>query len=43
LVRLDTIAIDDLEEVIVEAWLARAPKRAAKRYVETNLSPQPGD
>jgi hypothetical protein len=34
LVRLDRIGLDDLDEVIVEAWLARAPKRLAKAYVE---------
>src|SRR3954463_5065118 len=27
LVRLERISVDDLEEVVVEAWLARAPKR----------------
>lgn len=32
LVRLDSIAIDDLDEVIVEGWLARAPKRLAEAY-----------
>jgi hypothetical protein len=37
LVRLDTIGIEDLNEVIVEAWLARAPKRLAKEYAETSL------
>jgi hypothetical protein len=37
LVRLDRIAIDDLKEVIVEAWLARAPKRLAQEYVDTSL------
>ena len=37
LVRLDRIALDDLHEVIVEAWLARAPKRLAKSYVDTSL------
>ena len=37
LVRLDRIAIDGLQEVIVEAWLARAPKRLAKAYVDTSL------
>lgn len=40
LVRLDTIALDDLEEVIVEAWLARAPKRVAQTYIDTTLSPR---
>jgi hypothetical protein len=34
LVRLDRIAVEDLDEVIVEAWLARAPKRLVKAYVE---------
>ncbi|MFL5910971.1 MAG: MmcQ/YjbR family DNA-binding protein [Gaiellaceae bacterium] len=34
LVQLDLIALDDLEEVVVEAWLARAPKRLAEKYVE---------
>jgi hypothetical protein len=37
LVRLDRIAIEDLEEVVVEAWLARAPKRLAKEYIERSL------
>ena len=34
LVRLDRIAVEDLDEVIVEAWLARAPKRLAQAYVD---------
>jgi hypothetical protein len=33
LVRLDRIALEDLEELIVEAWLARAPKRLAQAYL----------
>jgi hypothetical protein len=33
LVRLERIARDDLEEAIVEAWLARAPKRVAVAYL----------
>jgi hypothetical protein len=37
LVRLDRIALEDLEELIVEAWLARAPKRLAREYVDTSL------
>ena len=37
LVRLDRITADDLEEVIVEAWLARAPKRLAREYVDRHL------
>jgi hypothetical protein len=35
LVRLDEIGVDDLEEVIVEAWLARAPKRLVDTYLES--------
>jgi hypothetical protein len=38
LVRLDRISLDDLDEVIVEAWLARAPKRLARAYVDAKLS-----
>jgi hypothetical protein len=34
LVILDRIALDGLDEVIVEAWLARAPKRLAKSYLD---------
>jgi hypothetical protein len=37
LVQLDRIGLDDLREVIVEAWLARAPKRLAKAYVDAAL------
>ena len=37
LVRLDEVNVADLEEVIVEAWLCRAPKRLAEEYVETRL------
>jgi hypothetical protein len=37
LVRLEEIGSDELEELIVEAWLARAPKRLADEYVETHL------
>src|SRR4051812_16239087 len=33
LVRLDAIGAEDLREVIVEAWLARAPKRLADAYL----------
>jgi hypothetical protein len=39
LVRLDRIALHDLNEVIVEAWLSRAPKRLAKQYIDTQLPP----
>jgi hypothetical protein len=34
LVRLDRIALDELREVIVEAWLTRAPKRLAQAYLD---------
>jgi len=33
LMRLDRIGVDDLEELIVEAWLDRAPKRLATEYL----------
>ncbi len=34
LVRLDAVGVEDLDEVIVEAWLARAPKRLVQAYLE---------
>jgi hypothetical protein len=37
LVRLDEISLEDLQEVIVEAWLARAPRRLAKTYADEAL------
>ena len=33
LVRLERIGVDALEEVVVEAWLDRAPKRLVKAYL----------
>jgi hypothetical protein len=36
LVLLEEIALDELEELIVEAWLCRAPKRLAKAYLEAD-------
>jgi hypothetical protein len=36
LVRLERIAVDELEELVIEAWLTRAPKRLAKQYLEAN-------
>ncbi len=33
LVLLEKIDLDELEELVVEAWLARAPKRLAETYV----------
>jgi hypothetical protein len=35
LVRLDQIRVEDLDEVIVEAWLARAPKRLVQSYLSS--------
>jgi hypothetical protein len=35
LARLDKIGPGTLEELIVDAWLAKAPKRLAKEYLET--------
>ncbi len=32
LVRLDAMGVDELEELIVDAWLVRAPKRVAAAY-----------
>ncbi len=37
LVQLDHITVQDLEEVIVEAWLCRAPKRLAQAYAGEHL------
>ena len=34
LVLLEAIGLEDLDEVIVEAWLARAPKRLVREYME---------
>jgi hypothetical protein len=42
LVRLDVIPADELDELIVEAWLCRAPKRLATNYVETHLRHEAG-
>ena len=33
LVRLDAIDLDELRELVVEAWLARAPKRVADAFL----------
>ena len=39
LVRLERIALEELNELIVEAWLCRAPKRIAEHYIATQLPP----
>jgi hypothetical protein len=36
LVRLDAIGLEDLEELVVEAWLVQAPKRLGKAYLEAH-------
>jgi hypothetical protein len=38
LVQLERIGLDDLEEVVVEAWLARAPKRLVSAYLDDQSS-----
>ena len=42
LVRLDRIDAATLHEVIVEAWLVRAPKRLAESYTECLPRPRSG-
>jgi hypothetical protein len=34
LVRLDAISVEVLEEIVVEAWLLRAPKTLARAYAD---------
>jgi hypothetical protein len=34
LVRLDRVAVPELEELLAEAWLSRAPKRLAAEYLD---------
>ncbi|HEX2072202.1 MAG TPA: MmcQ/YjbR family DNA-binding protein [Geodermatophilus sp.] len=34
LVRLDRIDLPELEELVAEAWVARAPKRLAQQYLD---------
>ena len=34
LVRLDDIEVADLDELITDAWLAKAPKRLANEYLD---------
>lgn len=41
LVRLGEIGVEELDEVIVEAWLARAPARLAKEYIATAAEARP--
>ncbi|KON71993.1 MmcQ/YjbR family DNA-binding protein [Cellulosimicrobium cellulans] len=34
LARLDLVAVPELEELLQDAWLARAPKRLAQEYLD---------
>jgi hypothetical protein len=38
LVRLGQISVDELTEIITEAWLSRAPKRLVKEFLEASGS-----
>jgi hypothetical protein len=40
LVRLDAIDLDELREVVVDAWLERAPKRLADAYLAGETHPR---
>ncbi len=35
LVRLDAITAEELEELIIEAWISRAPKQLSREYLKT--------
>lgn len=43
LVRLDEIEVDVLREVVVEGWLAVAPKRLADAFLAAGEHPDAGD
>jgi hypothetical protein len=36
LVRLDLMPVQDLDEVVTEAWLARAPRRLVEAYLDSS-------
>ena len=36
LVRLDAIDTDELQDLVVEAWLTQAPKRVAKAWLASH-------
>lgn len=38
LVRLDRAGLGELREVVIEAWLARAPRLLVKAYLDTHAS-----
>ena len=39
LVHLDAIGVDELEEVLTDAWLVRAPKRLGRQFLEARGLP----
>jgi hypothetical protein len=39
LVRLEEVSLEVLGELIVEAWLCRAPRRLAQQYAQSHLPP----
>jgi hypothetical protein len=41
LVRLEQIDLEELREIVVEAWLCRSPRKLADAYLETELNPEP--
>lgn len=41
LVQLERISVEDLEDLLVEAWLTQAPKRLASAYLAGSGSPAP--
>src|ERR671924_52374 len=41
LIRLPEIELDLLEEVVTEAWLARAPKRLLREFLAAKEDPRP--
>jgi hypothetical protein len=43
LIELERIDLDVLEEIIVEAWLCRAPKRIARAYMEAHGLSEPDE
>jgi len=39
LIRLDRISVEELTEIVTEAWLSRAPKRQVKEFLEAAGGP----
>ena len=42
LVRLEEVDVDELTELITDAWLAKAPKRVLKAYLDDHPDARPG-